>query len=135
MTSRFEYTAVPAPARGEKNRAAKTPGERFAVSLTTVLNDMAAQGWEYVRAETLPSEERSGLTSRVTVWHNLLIFRRAAPAAAAVTPVAAETPAALPEPARVAPTPAPETPDAAPATTSHGVFSEPMRATTTPERP
>lgn len=134
MTSRFEYTAVPAPARGEKSRAAKTPGERFAVSLTTVLNDMAAQGWEYVRAETLPSEERSGLTSRVTVWHNLLIFRREAPAATVVTPVAAAPPAALPEPTPPV-APAPETPDAAPATTSHGVFSEPMRAPATPERP
>ncbi|MDT9702510.1 hypothetical protein, partial [Streptomyces sp. P17] len=50
---------------------------RFAFTLTGVLNDMASEGWEYLRAETLPSEERSGLTSRTTVWHNVLVFRRA----------------------------------------------------------
>lgn len=37
---------------------------------------MAAEGWEYVRAETLPSEERSGLAGRNTVYHNVLVFRR-----------------------------------------------------------
>ncbi len=37
---------------------------------------MSAEGWEYVRADVLPSEERSGLTGRTTVYHNVLVFRR-----------------------------------------------------------
>ncbi|WP_205626827.1 hypothetical protein [Pseudoponticoccus marisrubri] len=41
------------------------------------MNDMAEHGWEYQRSDTLPSEERSGFTRRVTVWRNLLVFRRA----------------------------------------------------------
>lgn len=93
----YEYTVIPAPMRGEKVRGARTPSERFAPALAAALNGMAAQGWEYVRAETLPSEERSGLTSRTTVWHNLLVFRRPVAAATAARPLAtgeADAPAA-----------------------------------------
>ena len=108
-----EYTVIPAPARGEKTRGARTGAERFAHALTVEINRMAAAGWEYIRAETLPCEERSGLTSRTTVYHNVLVFRRrlpslatvpepeAAPRAAPAAPPApvAESPAAVPEPA------------------------------------
>ena len=65
-------------------------------ALGSALNAMAAQGWEYVRAETLPSEERSGLTSRTTVWMNVLVFRRAV--APAQTAVAAPGPALVEQP-------------------------------------
>ena len=57
--SSYEYTVIPAPARGEKTKGAKTGIERFAATLSDALNDMARDGWEYVRAETLPAEERS----------------------------------------------------------------------------
>lgn len=73
---RHEYTAIPAPTRGEKVKDAKTPSDRYALALTAELNRMAQDGWDYVRADVLPSEERSGLTGRTTVYHNLLIFRR-----------------------------------------------------------
>ncbi len=72
----FEYKVVPAPTRGKKARGLKTPADRFALALSEVMNELAAEGWEYQRAETLPSEERSGLTGRSRVDHNLLIFRR-----------------------------------------------------------
>lgn len=75
--TRYEYQAIPAPQRGDKLRGLKTPGDRFAHALVGLLNEMGQDGWEYLRAETLPSEERSGLTGRATVFHNLLIFRRA----------------------------------------------------------
>ena len=77
----YEYKVIPAPDRGEKARGAKTPGDRYAQALTSVLNRMAREGWDYVRAEMLPSEERSGLTRRVTVYHNILVFRRPVEAA------------------------------------------------------
>ena len=79
-----EYTVIPAPARGEKTRGARSGAERFAHALTVEINRMAAAGWEYIRAETLPCEERSGLTSRTTVYHNVLVFRRRLPALAPV---------------------------------------------------
>jgi hypothetical protein len=40
------------------------------------MNQLAAEGWEYQRAETLPSVERQGLTSTTTEWRNVLVFRR-----------------------------------------------------------
>lgn len=73
----YEYTVIPAPARAGKASPGKTSGERFAATLAEALNGMAAEGWEYVRAEVLPAEERAGLTGRSTVYHNLLVFRRA----------------------------------------------------------
>ena len=115
MQQLYEYTVIPAPARGEKARGARTPAERFSFALLTEMNRMAANGWEYVRAETLPSEERSGLTSRSTVYHNVLVFRRAlAPARSAA--------AAQPTPATTAPS------DAAPARPA-AAASRPMQAT------
>ncbi|KMK67865.1 DUF4177 domain-containing protein [Puniceibacterium sp. IMCC21224] len=72
----YEYKVVPAPAKGERARGIKGTEARFSHSLERVMNDMAADGWEYQRAETLPSDERSGLASTVTVWRNVLVFRR-----------------------------------------------------------
>lgn len=94
----YEYKVVPAPARGDKARGLKTPVERFAATLATVMNDLARDGWDYVRADTLPSEERSGLTKRTTVYHSVLVFRRAlaaAPAPALAAPAADEAPRRL----------------------------------------
>lgn len=73
----YEYKVVAAPNRGEKARDAKTPADRYARALANVMNDLARDGWEYLRADTLPSEERAGLTKRVTVYHSVLVFRRA----------------------------------------------------------
>ena len=72
----FEYKAVPAPTTGTKAKGVKSREDRFALSMSNVLNDMAAEGWEYVRAEMLPLEERKGLTGTQTTYQNVLIFRR-----------------------------------------------------------
>lgn len=85
----FDYIAIAAPTRGDKGKDAKTPTERYAATLTAELNRMAADGWEYLRADVLPSEERSGLTGRSTVYHNLLVFRRAKVAAGPIAAGAA----------------------------------------------
>ncbi len=75
----YEYSVIPAPNRGAKSKDAKAAGDHFAATLTQELNRMARDGWEYLRADVLPCEERSGLTGRATVYHNLLVFRRAVP--------------------------------------------------------
>jgi len=72
----WEYKVVPAPTKGLKGKAIKGPEGRFAHALETLMNDMARDGWEFQRAETLPSIERSGLTGSTTEWRNLLVFRR-----------------------------------------------------------
>lgn len=86
---RYEYKVVPAPSKGLKTKAAKTPESRFAHAVEAEMNRLAAEGWEYYRAELLPSDERVGLTGSAVHWRNLLVFRKLL-----------ET-----EPARVAPPP------------------------------
>jgi hypothetical protein len=40
------------------------------------MNELGAEGWEYQRAETLPCDERRGLTGRVETTQHVLVFRR-----------------------------------------------------------
>jgi len=79
----YEYKVIPAPTRGLKAKGLKTPADRFANALGAVMNEMAAEGWDYLRTDTLPSEQRQGLTGRTTVFQNMLVFRRAAEVAVA----------------------------------------------------
>ncbi len=72
----YEYKVVPSPRRGEKSRGAKTTPDRFALALTTLMNALGKDGWEYLRADTLPCDERSGLTGTKTTFQNMLVFRR-----------------------------------------------------------
>lgn len=72
----FEYKVVPAPNKGQKTRGVKSAEGRFAYALERLMNEMGRDGWEYVRAETLPSEERQGLTGSTTTYRNVLVFRR-----------------------------------------------------------
>ena len=73
---RYEYQVVPAPRKGEKARGLKSGEERFAFALTSLMNRMGAEGWEYQRADTLPLDERVGLTGSKTTFQSLLVFRR-----------------------------------------------------------
>lgn len=72
----YQYRVISAPNRGVKAKGVKTPEDRFSHALEEVMNRMAVEGWEYQRAETLPSVERSGLTSTTTNWRNVLVFRK-----------------------------------------------------------
>ncbi len=117
----FEYKVVPAPKRGLKSKDAKGTEARFANALMQVMNQMGADGWEYQRADTLPCEERVGLTGRQTTFQHMLVFRRtvaepvAAPAPQPIPERVAETlvqpmPAPIPVPV-VVPDPAPTDPE------------------------
>lgn len=72
----YEYRVIPAPARTQRVKGEKTTEGRFAHLLTQAINEMAEDGWDYVRAETLPCEERRGLTKRETSMQTVLVFRR-----------------------------------------------------------
>ncbi len=73
----YEYKVIPAPTKGQKAQGLKTPEARFAHTVEGVLNAQAAEGWEYLRSDILPSDERQGLTGVQTVYRTLLVFRRA----------------------------------------------------------
>ena len=79
----YEYLVVPAPLKGAKGKGLKSPADRYAHQMTLLLNDLAAEGWEYWRADTLASEERKGLMRTTRISHELLIFRRLSAAALA----------------------------------------------------
>lgn len=72
----YEYLALPAPRKGSKVKSLKTPAERFAHAVTELMNELAAEGWEFWRSETLPSDERKGFRGSVVVENHLMIFRR-----------------------------------------------------------
>ncbi len=98
-----EYKVVPAPERARKTRGLKGAA-LFAHEMEVLMNELAADGWVYVRADTLPHEERSGLTSKITTYRNLLIFQReikAEPIAATAiaSPKAKSAPPPAPQPA------------------------------------
>ncbi|MBZ8119017.1 DUF4177 domain-containing protein [Roseovarius sp. LXJ103] len=77
----FEYKICPAPLKGKKAPGVKTPEARFAHTIEAFVNSRAAEGWEYIRSDILPSEERQGLTSSQTVYRTLMVFRRPVEAA------------------------------------------------------
>ncbi|MBT8411481.1 MAG: DUF4177 domain-containing protein [Octadecabacter sp.] len=72
----YEYKVIPAPKKGIKAKGLKKGEARFAKALETVMNEFGAAGWEYQRTDTLPLEERQGLTGKTTSFQNLLVFRR-----------------------------------------------------------
>ena len=73
----FEYRVVPAPRRPTKVRGVRKPQQRFALTIEGEMNRLAQEGWEYVRSDTLPCEQKSGWFSRpVTVSETMLVFRR-----------------------------------------------------------
>lgn len=92
--NRYEYKITPAPAKGQKARGIKGPEARFAHTLEQSINALASEGWEYLRADILPSEERQGLTSSQTVYRSVLVFRRELAASAADDTAIIATPAA-----------------------------------------
>ena len=103
---RYEYKVIPAPRRGTKSREAKSSEDRFALTLSLLMNDLGRDGWEYHRAETLPAEERAGFTKTKTVEQTVLIFRRTlAGPGGLVTPAVAlgPTEAAAPATPRLGP--------------------------------
>jgi len=110
---RYEYRVIPAPSRGQKAKGLKTAEARFAHAVETVMNDLAGEGWEYLRADTLPSEERQGLTSSTTTFRTLLVFRR--PEESDPSPFQPKLLDSAPEPEpQVAPPAAPPQPAPAP---------------------
>lgn len=93
----YEFKVVPAPKRGEKARGVKTTEERFALALGNLMNALGREGWDYVRADALPVDERAGFTGTKTSYHNMLVFRRPldqpvseAPVSHPIRPVASE---------------------------------------------
>ena len=111
---RYEYKVVPAPTKPQKAPRVKGAEAKFAYGLETVMNTYAADGWEYQRADILPSEERRGLRASQTVYRTVLVFRRALEEAASEPETEAAPLFAVPDDISAPEPPAaPEMPDVA----------------------
>ncbi|MCH2075305.1 MAG: DUF4177 domain-containing protein [Rhodobacteraceae bacterium] len=80
---KYQYRVVPTPVKTKGHSSARDGGESFAQTIETTMNELGAEGWHYVRADTMPAEERVGFASKHTVYQNVLIFRRRIPGPAA----------------------------------------------------
>jgi len=75
----YEYKVIPAPNRSKRVKGVKGTAGRFAAVLTQAMNDLAAEGWEYLRSDSLPLEEKQGLLKgRIETYQTMLVFRRVA---------------------------------------------------------
>ncbi|MEM9642405.1 MAG: DUF4177 domain-containing protein [Pseudomonadota bacterium] len=74
---RFEYKAVSAPRRAKRAKGARSASDRFARTLTELINLDAQEGWEYLRADTLPMDEKKSMLGAANeTFQTVLIFRR-----------------------------------------------------------
>ncbi len=90
----IEYKVVPAPRRARSVRGVKGKAEQFARNLQDIITEEARGGWEYVRADLIPCEEKPGFFSRRQEIHRaMLVFRKLPPAPAPTVMAAAPEPA------------------------------------------
>jgi len=81
----YEYKCVGAPERAKRVRGARTRTERVASAMEELINDEAVGGWEYLRTDLVPIEEKPNFFSRPQEVHRaVLIFRRPTVIASAV---------------------------------------------------
>jgi len=73
---KYEYKVVNAPTKGKKGKGVWGAEAKFANAVEVLMNQLGAEGWEYIRSDMLPLEERAGLTKTTTVYKHLLVFRR-----------------------------------------------------------
>lgn len=77
----FEYKCVGAPERPKRLRGTSR-SDRVALAMQEVINAEAVDGWEYLRTDLVPVEEKPGFFSRTQEVHRaVLIFRRESAAA------------------------------------------------------
>lgn len=81
--SMIEYKVIPAPVRRRKMKGLSGKEDAFSATLSTVFNELAVDGWEFVQAEVLPEETGGWLRRRRIEYRHLLIFRRPDDASAA----------------------------------------------------
>lgn len=73
----FDYKVIPAPKRLKRIKGVSSTAELFSATLAEAINAAAREGWEYLRAETMPASEAGGWFRRgAEVIETVLVFRR-----------------------------------------------------------
>ncbi len=93
----YEYKCVGAPEKARRIRGARTRTDRVAGAMEELINEEAVNGWEYLRTDLVPVEEKAGFFSRAQEVHRaVLVFRRATVLAAPAQRHAPQQPAHQP---------------------------------------
>lgn len=74
---KFEYKVIPAPKKGKRGKGIRNSEDKFAHAFAEVMNEHGADGWQYLRTDTLPVEARTGLAGKATIFQNMMVFQRA----------------------------------------------------------
>lgn len=73
--TKFEFRAIPCPERALRQRDLPAGADAFCETLSAAINDLAGEGWDYVRAETIEVKTRRGFRTR-KADRTFLVFRR-----------------------------------------------------------
>jgi hypothetical protein len=101
----FEYKCVGGPERPKRLRGAWSRSDRVALAMQEIIDSEAVDGWEYLRTDLVPVEEKASFLGRTQEVHRaVLIFRResvverpAQPARPRLAAADARSGAAMPE--------------------------------------
>lgn len=77
IMSYYDYKVIPAPRRSRRVKGIHAASDLFALTLTETINEIARQGWEFMRAELMAAEAPKGWFRRAVVAEEtVLVFRR-----------------------------------------------------------
>jgi len=75
--TRYEYRAIACPEKASARRDLPKGADPFCATLSAAINDLAGDGWDYIRAETIEVRTRRFFRSRGE-HRTFLVFRREA---------------------------------------------------------
>ena len=101
----YNYKTIAAPRRLKKVKGVKGQDALLAHSVEELIAVEAAQGWEYLRADTFPVEAKGGMFSKPVLTERAVLVFRKPIAVQMAQPVAAQPVQPAPQPA---PAPAPQ---------------------------
>lgn len=75
--TKYEFRAIPCPERALRSADIPAGADPFCETLAAAINDLAAEGWDYIRSETIEVKTRRFLRLRKQD-RTFLVFRREA---------------------------------------------------------
>ncbi len=72
---RYEYQVVKTPSKSTKYKGMEKGADTFAQTLMDGMNELARDGWQFVRTEVM-MEERRSIFGNSRVNHDYMIYRR-----------------------------------------------------------
>ncbi len=74
---RFEYCLVEAPKKSSKYKRSSKSDDMFAHTVMDGMNELAREGWQFLRTETMYERRRTGFFIGKPRVHEYMVYRRA----------------------------------------------------------